>query len=217
MADPVLGPVEEGDTFKCIMFQTLYGQQIMNVLHYFCIDPTVTPPQRYQVCRELSGALTAPVTGIWTQLRANQVEELVHQTHRVQFLKEILSTYPFFEELIGAEGGLVGEAKMSNNALSIEKRAEFPATHPRQGVGRLQLAGVPNNKIHDGQFDADYLADFGNVVEDMADTITLASGVIVAPVLSYKGATLWLDNRIFACSVHPEVRTMNRRTVGRGK
>jgi len=216
MPDPVLGPVADGDTFKCILFQRMFEQTIMNVLHYVCSDPTGTPPDRFLVCRELSQALLESPTGIWTQIRANQSDELTHVSHRVQFLREIDFTYPFYDNPQNTTGGVATPAAVANIALSIEKRAFADPEHPREGIGRIQVAGIPNDQYDGGLFKSTYLDDYANLLQDLADPIVVATDVTLLPCLSRKGATLWIDSPIFQCTIKDTVRVMNRRTVGRG-
>jgi len=217
MPDPVIGPVLEGDSFKAIAFHDLYDQKIMNVLHYVVADPTGTPPDAFQVGKELADALTAITTGIWTQLMVPLTDDLTLNTLRVQLLRGIEETYPFWDKAVGMVGGSVSNAAVANIAASIEKRATFDAGHPREGIGRLQLAGIPQDAYQAGLLDPTFIADFTNVLEDMSDPINLPSGVVLWPCLSRKGATNWIDNKIFQCTMKQTVRVMTRRTVGRGQ
>lgn len=216
MAVPELGPVADGDTFKVILFQSLYNQRIMNVLHYVCAVPGVVPPDRWAVCESLASALTDPVS-LLTDLRVVQSQDLEHTSCRVQFQKEIDSTYPFFELFYSKPGSFVGTAGTANMMASVEKRAEFDPGHPRQGIGRVAIAGVPQEGILAGLLKDDYKGTFNAFVEDLTDDVTVLTDTVLAPCLSHKGATSWIDNRIFGASVKPEVRDMTRRTVGRGE
>lgn len=216
MADPILGPVTDGDTFKATLWQSLFGQKVLNVLHYQCSNPTATPPDAYQVMKSLAGELAQPVTGLWTQMRPMQGPSLVHDKQRIQLLRGIADTFPFYDEVIAEPGTAAFDCTLVNVALSIEKKATFPPTEPRRGIGRMQVGGIPSNAYEEGLFSDAYLALWANFVQDMSDEITLTSGVVLRPVLAHKGATLWLDQPVYQCFVHPEVRDMRGRTVGRG-
>lgn len=216
MADPVLGPVANGDTFKITFFQTLYNQNCMNVLHYVCNDPGITPPDRYQVCKQLVDFLDT--TNLIHDLQVVQSADVQWTGVRCQFQKEIDSTYPFYQKVLTSAGAVAVPAGTANMSASIEKRAIVTdPTKPRQGIGRLAVLGIPVGSYTGGLLDTLYKADYANLLEDMVDLITLASGPQLSPCLSYKGATNWLDNIIFAVELHPEVRDMTRRTVGRGQ
>jgi len=217
MADPILGPVQDGDTFKLILFQKLYNQTLMNVFHYVCSDPGLVAHDRYQVGKALAESFNTAPDGIGVQMRALQSLNLTHTTYRAQFLKEIDATYPFSELLVNELGEDDEVAGVANIAASIEKRAVFDTGHPREGIGRMQLAGIPKDKYSGGVFSTLYLDDFANLTQDMADDITVLAGVVLSPCLTHKGATNWIDNKIFQCSVKDTVRVMNRRTVGRGE
>lgn len=217
MPDPVLGPVDNGDTFKVIGFQLLYNQTLMNVLHYSCSNPGATPPDRFQVCKALADAMQAVPTGIFHQLRAMQSQDLTWTSVRVQFQKEIDRTYPFWEQVYGEDGQVTEVAGVASTALSIEKRAIADPLHPREGIGRMQVAGIPVTKYTGGIFDAAYVAEFNAVTEDMSDPVTVLTDVELIPVLSKKGGALWLDSPIFQCSAKNTVRVLTRRTVGRGQ
>jgi len=217
MADPILGPVTDGDSFKVILFQTLYNQKLMNVLHYVCSAPGATPPDRFTVCKSLAGALIDPTIGIFTQMRANLSNDLTQDSVRVQFIKEVDFSYPFWEELIGEPGEIAQPATLANTVLSIEKRAHADPAHPREGIGRMQIGGVPAEKYTAGSFFAAYLDDWANIVQDMADPVVVNTDVTLLPCLSRPGATVWIDNPIFQCGVKETVRCMTRRTVGRGQ
>jgi len=217
MADPILGPVVEGDTFKVSLFQKLYNQTIMNVLYYECSDPGAGAPDAFQVAKALAGKMNEAVTGIGTQLRALQTLQLTHTFYRCQLLRGIDQTFPFYDEPVNEIGEDDEPAKVSNIALSIEKRADFDAGHPRQGIGRMQVGGIPADKYQAGFFTDVYVAAFDNVCDTMASNLTVLTDVILIPVLSRKGGTNWIDNRIFQCTAKETVRVMNRRTVGRGE
>jgi len=216
MADPVLGPVQDGDSFRITLFQKLYNQTVMNVLHYVCSAPGATPPDRYEVAKQLTIAFAAGPDGIGLQLLAVQSEDLTHMFYRGQFLKEIDSTYPFYDNPQNTTGGVATPAAVANIALSIEKRAFADPEHPREGIGRIQVAGIPNDQYDGGLFKSTYLDDYANLLQDLADPIVVATDVTLLPCLSRKGATLWIDSPIFQCTIKDTVRVMTRRTVGRG-
>lgn len=216
MADPILGPVTDGDTFKATLWQSLFGQKVLNVLHYQCYDPTATPPDAYQVMKGLAGALADPTTGLWTQMRPMQGASLLHEKQRIQLLRGIAESFPYYDEAINEPGTAAFDCTLVNIAFSIEKKATFPPTKPRQGIGRMQVGGIPSNAYEDGMFSATYLGLWDNFIDQLPNNIVLAGGVGLRPVLASKGATLWLDQAIYQCLAHPEVRDMRGRTVGRG-
>lgn len=217
MADPVLGEVQEGDTFRCTLWQTLYGQTVLNSLYYQVSEVTLPGADRWNVMVALSNAMVTGPDGIWVQMRALQSEDITHDFHRVQLLLEIDRTYPYFQEDINEAGGILTPSNLANVALSIEKRASFPPTQPRKGIGRMQVAGIPNDTYAGGIFDPGYLANYANMTQDMTDPISVTpGGVTLRPVLSAPGTLTWTDQPIYACTAKNTVRTMNRRTVGRG-
>lgn len=216
MADPVLGPTEEGDTFRVTFFQRLDNQQVLNVLHYSVVDPTITPPDRYTLSALLAQEMVVDPGGIAREIAAMQSNSVLWEAVRVQFLKEVTASYPYYQLAVAFAGERLGDVVAPNLALSLEKRAQTAPTTPRQGIGRIQIAGPPPNVMVNGLFTAPYIADAANLCDELAENITLAIGVELQPVLSRPGLTNWLDSPIFDVIPHNTIRTMSRRTVGRG-
>jgi hypothetical protein len=121
----------------------------------------------------------------------------------------------YMKSAVGITGDLMSAAKTPNIALSIEKRSSRPG---RRGVGRLQLAGVPENSYLAGEFDPSYMTD---VKLDFDAQLTglisvTATSAVYAPCL-YGGLAVTSDDDVFAIQPKSSVRTMHRRTVRVGE
>lgn len=216
MPNPILGDLTGGDLFKVIFFQRMFGQRIMNVLHYHCTAAPSPALDRFEACISIANTLTDTVS-LLTDMRELQSHVLTHTSIRVQYIKETTNTYPFYEQLINLPGTRSADANLCNVALSIEKRAEFNPAHPRQGIGRLQLAGVPDNTFSSGLFSSAYLDDTNALTTDLLNELTVGTGGVVVPCIVHKTAGQWVENNLFGTLARPEIRDMRRRTVGVGE
>lgn len=216
MADPVLGPVAVENLLKVTFFQKLYGQQVLNTLWYEVTAVPGTPVDRWVVMGELADTITGTVS-ILTDMKSLQVAALNHDAVRVSVYINVLDRFPYYEIAVNDPGVRTGNAKTANIAMSIEKRAANFADHPRKGIGRMQLAGLPVEEISAGFWGATILDDANALCQDITNDVVTTSGCTLTPSLVTWGPSSYTAHPIFGCAAKDTVRDMSRRTVGRGK
>lgn len=215
MADPVLGPTADGDVYRIIIRQNIFGQRVLNVLWYEVSDAGGAPPDRWAAQIGLANAINAAGSVIPLMQDVTSAE-LEFETVRVSSYRALADRVPYSEVVISLFGDLAGAANLSNVALSIEKRAPGTGAHPRRGIGRFQLGGIPSDKYEQGVFKNDYLALVQPLADELTEDIT-AVGVTWRPVLVTWGPDNIQAHPIFGTSVKRTVRDMRRRTVGVGE
>lgn len=213
---PVLGPTVVTDRYRVTFVQRLYGQRVLNVIWY---QPTAIPdpaPDRWDAMGSLADAMTG-AGKIQTRMAHAQSEDLTHEEIRVNVYNgDNVARYPFFALSAVLAGEVAVPAGTANVALSIEKRASFPAGHPRMGIGRFQLGGIPNDAYEEGLFTPAYL-DLASGLRDELTAAIVTAGVTFQPVLVNFPEGGSSVEPIFGTSIKRTVRDMRRRTVGVGE
>jgi len=213
---PVLGPTTVTDRYRVTIVQRLYGQRLLNMLWYQPTDIPDPAPDRWDAMGSLADALTG-VGQLQQHMREVQSEDLSHEEIRVSVYNgDFESRFPYFSLATTGAGSVATPAGTANVALSIEKRATFPVGAPRQGIGRFQLGGIPNDAYEEGIFTDAYVTTVGPLRDDIVESIDTA-GITFIPILVNfieGGSTV---NPIFGTSIKRTVRDMRRRTVGVGE
>ena len=216
MADPVIGPVADNDLFKIIIVQRLYSQRVLNVLWYRVADAGGAPPDRWAAQVALANQINV-LGGIVPLMQELQTSDVTIQRAMVWSYRTRTDRQPFSDVTFGVTGNLLDPAGDANTALSIEKRALVPIpAHPRYGIGRFQLAGIPTTKYTAGLFDALYLVDAQALADELTESI-VAAGVTFNPVLVNTDGAAFVLSDIFGAVAKDTVRVMRRRTVGVGE
>lgn len=193
---------------------TLYGQRILNILHY----AVVSAP---------SGSTIDQLEGL-----ANSMANNTGSVQPVAKLLAVLSTdftlddvrtqvvYPtrtlYTQIASGATGAVEMTAGTANMAVSILKRG---VDGGRKGVGRMQIAGVPQGQAALGKWDfSGVLTDWADLRAALAASFTSASPVVTMTPVIYNptGAGLKFQ-AIWSWTQEDTVRTMHRRTVRLGE
>lgn len=215
MADPVLGPVAVNDKFKVTINQRLYGQRVMNVLWYYIVTDPPPAVDRWQAQIALANQLNA-ANGVIPTMLQMQTEDLTMQSVRVQSFRGIAERLPYSEIVVTDPGVIVTPAGDANTALSIEKRAIASPTAPRQGIGRMQVAGIPQGNYSGGVFTAGYMVLAQALADELTESIT-ALGITWNPCLVTWGPATISAHDLFGAIAKDTVRVMRRRTVGVGE
>lgn len=216
MPDPVLGPVTTTDVYRVTFVQRLYGQRVLNVLHY---KPTSVPdpaPDRWTLMGSLADAMTG-AGSIMALMQAMQSIDLGWEAIRVSvFNGDTVTRFPYFQLAAIDSGVDVAPSGTANIAMSIEKRATFEPDRPRTGIGRFQLGGIPNDVYAEGEFLDPYMVLGQALADELTEGITTA-GVDLAPGLWNETDSVYTFNFIFGAAPKRTVRDMRRRTVAVGE
>jgi len=213
---PVLGPTTVTDRYRVTFVQRLYGQRILNMVWYQPTEIPTPAPDRWDAMGSLADALTG-AGAMQAHICAGQSSDVTHEEIRVNVYNgDFESRYPYFSLATPTTGVIATPAGTANVAASLEKRATFPVSKPRQGIGRFQLGGVPNDRYEEGLLLPEYMTLLGDLAADLIESI-ITAGITFIPILVNfidGGSTV---NPIFGSSVKRTVRDMRRRTVGVGE
>lgn len=188
----------------------LFNQRILTVLHYVVsvAGSGSTETNLENIAADFAGAATAQ--DVINKYVAATSLDLGLSEIRAQRVFPTRTVYKAFA--IARSGGDADNAATANMAASILKQTNTPG---RRGIGRMQLAGLPNNAIAAGLLQDAYrlgaLTDLANELKKGWSTVT-GTAITLQPCLYNPGATPAYS--IIVGTV-PEitVRTMHRRTV----
>ena len=213
MPDPNIGNLTVGDVVYVGLEGRMYGQRILNTFYYRCKEVT-DAATRWGAYQDLVNAFT--VAGGLEELFLNCLsQDYALEFMRLQYVSPLRRIYRRFPRNVN--GALLGDTETANLCMSIERRTDAVGRH---GVGRLQLPGLPNNTTAAGmilpghlatvnllaifmQFDVLAGATFGQTWEPVLFSASQVGPDVVGPIVD--------------AFPHPQVRTMSRRTVGRGE
>jgi len=132
-----------GDVIRLTVFQRLYSQRVLTVLHMRVTVPATPGFGEFEELQELAQQWADPAQNpLIDDWRGLVVEDLEFEAVRVQKIFPTRSIYA--QGTMGFPGQVVQSAKTPNIAASIEKRTSRPG---RRGIGRVQMAGVPEGNI----------------------------------------------------------------------
>jgi len=204
--------VPAGSIFQTTVEYQMWGQTLLNVLHYRVLTEAIEPLERVetqQLATFLADAVTAgkPLE----RLRGLVSSSVTIVGVKAQVIRP--ERYAYREASTGAPGL---RAANNNTALqaSITKRTDFTGRN-RQGGVHLPPGGADD--YEEGLLSLDYLADLEVGKDFLINDITVAaSGGVYRPVLLHPptAAPQWDD--VTAADVQIQSRVMSRRVVGRG-
>jgi len=205
-------PLAVNDVVRIVVFQELFSQRLMNVLHYRVVvaaDPGVTEAEELT---ELSLRVANTTLNPMLKWLPAVASELLFVSARAQKVYPTRGVYQ--QSPMVVEGTHVGTATTANVAASITKRSLRPL---RKGVGHIQIGGIPQEGYAEGTLEPEYLG----IVEDLKEV--LAASIIVPGTSAEYRPCLWggqvptEDDDLWELVVQKEVRTMHRRTVRLGE
>jgi len=203
-----------GDVIQVSLRGTLYGQRILNILHY-----VITVPHTGSDIDQLKDIATSIAADTGSQQIAATLLALVTADYKLDDVRaqRVYPTRSVYQQTANGNVGTdVGNARSVNSALSITKQGDRAG---RKGIGRIQIAGISSNDMVSGLWDvtglAGQLGDFINCVK--ASYTTAATPITMAPVIFNPTGPVDFYSPILAWTVQEEIRTMHRRTVRLGE
>jgi len=203
-----------GDIAKVALYQTLYGQRVLNVFHYRLAEIVGTHPQS-TVLQELATKFAdeTAVNGVVNEMRSNVSEDLMFDLVRTQMVHPLPTVYR--QSVIALPGLIAQPAGTSNVALSITLKTE---RFGRRGLGRKQIAGIDQAGYEGGFLTALSLTAFAVVGQAMELPIETTTGTCVWVPVIYHGPSFEVPYDVVTDSVVQDtVRDMRRRTVRLGE
>lgn len=202
------------DVIQVSLRGTLFGQRILNILHYAVniASGGGTQLQLDDIAVSI-GADTGsvPIAGdmLATLSNAYKLDEV-----RAQRIHPIRT--PYSQSLPGVAGGLAGQPNTANIALSITKRG---LNAGRTGIGRVQIAGLPAAAWIGGSLD---VATFGAAITTMKNTFASSYNpavfaITLVPVIFNPGGAAPHYQVVNSWVTQETARTMHRRTLFLGE
>jgi len=207
-------PLALNDVLQVSLRGTLFGQRILNILHY-SVNVTalgITQLQLDDIAVGLS-ASTGSVDVVGLML-ATVTADYTMDSVRVQRVAPTRTIYS--EALPGLPGTLAGTANTANIACSLTKRG---ANAGRMGQGRFQLAGLPAAAWIGGSLD---VATYAGGLSAFRDALMTSFNppnfaMVLAPCIYNPSAGTPHFQPISSILVKESARTMHRRTLFLGE
>jgi len=203
-----------GDVIQVSLRGTLYGQRILNVLHYsVAVAGSGTDYDQLSILTSnlvTGGGSVDPLVDFLAAI-APQYQLVEVRAQRVYPLRTI-----YAYTIDGRFGTYATGTETTNIAASLEKRTLTPG---RMGIGRLQLAGIPTAAMDNGELAAAYKAtEMSNLAQKLLLSITTSSPVVTyTPCLFNPTAPVNKFSPLFSIVIQDSLRTMRRRTVRVGE
>ena len=199
-----------GDVIEVSFRGTLFGQRILNILHYV-VSVTGAGQDNFQleeIAQDMAtSAISNPIIPAWL---ASVGAEYTMDEVRAQRVYPTRTIYQ--RSLVDLAGTHADPCLTANIAVSIQKRGLVSG---RTGNGRMQLGGIPRSGMVDGSID---VAGYGALVSSLRNALALNQTTSVTPVTiqpcifnplaaapKYQLISSWL--------VQTTLRTMHRRTL----
>lgn len=213
MPVPNLGILTVDDVVYVGFEGRMYGQRILNTFYYQVseTDGIMTRWDAYEKLNEAFAVALGLKELFLNCLSADYTLEKI----RYQYVNPSRMVYRSFQ--VNETGALLGDTETANLCASIERRVGTVDAH---AVGRLQLAGLPSNTTAAGLILPGHLAVLNTLAAFMSfvilagDTFETAWQPVLFSKVTGQPAVI---NPIIEAFPHPQVRTMSRRTVGRGE
>jgi len=193
---------------RATYFQRLFAQRILTVLHLRCVTAptgTSTMAQLDNLATVLASPSGGPMFPDW---QSNVAPQLLFDEVRCQVVWPARTVYGKAPMLF--TGTHLDDCTTPNVAASIEKRSSVAGRH---GIGRVQMAGIPETEYVAGELNAPYLEDLQDQWNDLELLVPSAvdSGVYAfcLPALSIQPG----DDDIVDVQAQSSVRVMRRRTL----
>lgn len=207
-------PIAPFDVFQLSYFQRLYEQRVLNVLHFRIVE--WTGPMTYiGGLKQIGEAFKDQIetTGIWSAVAVEQSEDIQYEFLRVQRVHPTRDIY--WQEELTVGGAVESTSETANVAMSVTKRSLVSG---REGVGRIQIGGLPVAEMADGRWSEDVLTAIEAATNFLqAETEFATPGMKVRFLVFGPGYDNDPDFDIVQQIPHSTVRTMHRRTVGLGE
>lgn len=207
-------PSAINDVYAITAFCRLFGQRVMNTLHY--TTATISAIADQVILQDLLNQVRGGIGGAGVlegEYMALFPSTYVLERWRVQKIRPTRTA--FMEYTRNVSGTFVGTIETANIAASITKRTVLAG---RKYIGRCQLVGPPNEGMNGGLVDTGsaWYTAFSNWGAAMKSTLTDSGTGVYAPCIHHKDPadppTAWITSE-------PQltVRTMHRRTLGLGE
>lgn len=204
-------PVAVNDIIQTIVEGRKDGQSILNVFYYRCITaaPTGTVAANVTTLLNFLWAVDAgSFETIWTLVMPDDY------TLRIVRGQKIAPTREAYIELLLVDNGDIALNPLDtpNLAWVIVKQTEVAG---RKGRGTTHMLLPSMDWVTNGELNTEGAAQRTAIRDFIPQQVTPGDGASYEPVIYHPGLAPNYS-RITHCTIKQEVRTMRRRTVGRG-
>lgn len=202
-------PISPGSLLEFTLLGRANGQRCMSILHYKYTGSTTIADGKLALTNFLANVnVASDLVGRWNDLIAQNctIDQL-----RAQWIFPSRFVYE-----TAAPWNNVGlwpdDCQAPNVAATIEKRTERSGRDQR---GILHLWGIAAAAQIDGFVAAGYDTKAALLITQLQLVRSITGGVTLAPVI-YSRSSPSSSPQIVSCTLPSTLRTMRRRTVGRG-
>lgn len=209
-------PVSDGAVLEVRVFGICNGQRLMNVWHYWLIDPTPTTIDGDAAVNALLAVLNPGGGGDLLRLyRAYSNENVTWLRLHLQWVAPI--RYSYISVNNGAGAGEVVEGPLPVNVCGV---AQLRSIDPGPGgSGRKHFGGLSVTDVSGSLMTNDFITGVEPIIERMGQIIDLAAlsaDATLNPAIwnkeDHTKTNIWTSYQLMSTS-----RVMRRRTVGVGE
>jgi hypothetical protein len=206
MASP---PLLEGDVMEVRINGHLYGQRVMNVLHYDCSLVVGNPT--FDVTVDAFDLLLNAAGSLFPRIRAGQVGDAAWDF--VDYQRVHPNRTYYIRKPHSEPGSLANPALPTQDSAEIVKQN---AVSGRGHAGKFFVWGVPVSAVNEDAI----VPDYGTILEDIGTAIRdnhtiVGGGLTMVPII---WSRLKPNDRhqIAATHFNPSIRSLHRRVFGKG-
>jgi len=204
-------PLSVNDIIQVTVVGEKDGQAILNVFHYQCTTApsTGSPAENIDaLLAHLWAVDTGVIEVLWTAVMPQDYALLSVRGQKVNTPRGA-----YVEQLLIDNGDLDTDILDSANLTWVFiKQSETPG---RRGRGPTHMLVPQTTWLNNGRLSSEGATARSQLVAEIDDVQTVAAGGVYAPVIYHPDFSPNFT-RITHCTIKPEIRTMRRRTVGRG-
>lgn len=209
-------PLAANDVIELSFRGSLFGQRILNVMHYYVAAPgTGTPEQQLLALVSDIQAGTGSVAGLKSHFLDCIAIQYTLDSIRAQ---RVYPTRTVYQQVLSGDVGqwTTSDCQESNIAASILKRTLTPG---RMGLGRMQMAGLATDAALQGMLNpANQAVPLAVWAADMLlNYVTSAPAVTFSPCLYNPTGAGLRFSPLVATVVEDTLRVMRRRTLRVGE
>jgi len=204
-------PIAVNAIIQVTALQQRDNQQILNVFHYRCTTAPSTGTEAANTLALIDHLWQVPAGTLGPLWQAVNADDTF--LNRVRGQQIAPTRLAYVESLIVTSGNIaVNPVETANLSWVFVKQSEFAG---RRGKGTTHMLLPTTDWMSGGNLFPTGQADRDAFMGAIDDQVTVAAGGVYEPVIFHPNFSPNF-HRITHCTQKPEIRTMSRRTVGRG-
>lgn len=199
-----------GEIVSITFMGRLFGQRVMNVLHYR-VTASSTDPTYEGAAYKLAAAMQVGTASPGLSMLAAQGPEYRLESIRCQLVHPVRERY--VEYPVNNSGTNAGNCTSPNVSAVIIKKA---AAITRHGLGTFHLPGIPETGYVAGALTGAYTTLMTTIAAKLLNDVTPVLEVLTVQPVLWTPADGIVYFPLVTAYVIPTLRIMRRRTVGLG-